>query len=1227
MIALKSLFVKCTLVLLFLFPAVYVQAQDGKFTRSIRYQPQGEDFVITNGQYKFNRALYGTNTAFRIEAGDLPEFAFYMPGMGGNLKLALVRDDKAIWLSEAKQIEARYRPGSMIYTLTDPIIGEGRLILTALAMDDEEGLILKADFKGLPDHCRLLTLYGGASNEIFRRSGERNVDAPDCFYLKPENCKNNSFVILKNTFSLRYGGKTTFEEGTLEENRVTKQDRMMLGTLPSQSQLILKDAAYANSPLVLMKSSSEVRNPVLFAQTDLSNNQTLYLSFHSPVTRQSISEKELPALFDHAEKTRVTLTSRCLIDSPDPFLNAIGGALSIAGDAIWEEPSYLHGAISWRVRIPGWRAAYVADVLGWNDRAESHFSAYANSQLTAPSSGPVMMDSACNLARAKKQIGSAMYSSGYICPLPNQANLAELSHYDMNLVFIDALVRHFNWTGDVNFLKKIWPVIERHLDWEKRTFDADGDGLYDAYCCIWASDALYYNGGGVTHSSAYNYFINRSAARLATLIGKDPHPYQQEADKILEAVNQKLWMKENGWYAEFADASGYKKLHKSAALWSVYHAIDSWIADPFQEYQTLRYVDTQIPHIPFKISGMDNEKFSVLTTTNWMPYSWSINNVATAEQMHTALAYWQGGRNEEAFKLLKSVVMDVMYCGSSPGNFAMSSIYNAASRNEGYRDFADVIGISSRTLIEGLFGIRPDRMNNRLILKPGFPDAWDHASIKLPYVEFNFRYDDGISKYTILQKGNNTSKIILRIKAKAGQIADLTANGKPCPYQVISGNVGFPMVEIELPAQSGNELAIRWSQEKINTTPAEVEAVKDQMTNLSINSPVLELSDPQKIISEQKIAGKLINLKLKGTPGEKTLFAKVKQGEMTWWQPVHIALKNPVEISAGDPEDNKNLKLSVINHSDQPVSGVLWVGKNSRTPWSRPLKIAPNTGSPEISVPAGAAVAGTNPVEFRLNNGNIITNQLINWALPVNSDARFESVDLTRFFNDKVTQLFNNKYLSPRSPYNTLQIPVQGIGDWCKPLHTVALSDSGFRVAAVDNSFHTPLRINFSTPQAADKPNIVFTSLWDNYPDSVSIPLTGRASHAYLLMAGSANHMQTRFENGIVTVIYQDGGTDVLSLVNPETWAPIERDYYTDDFSYRMNQPRPYRVVLKTGWVARQFEDVINSKGLDRRFLDGGAALILDLPLDHSRELKKLVLKTIANEVVIGLMAVTLDRN
>src|SRR5690606_4114867 len=115
-------------------------------------------------------------------------------------------------------------------------------------------------------------------------------------------------------------------------------------------------------------------------------------------------------------------------------------------------------------------------------------------------------------------------------------------HYDMNLVFFDQIFTHFNQTGDRAYLKELWPAIVRHLAWERRNFDHDGDGLYDAYCAIWASDGLQYSGGGVTHTSAYNFRANTAAAKLARILGEDPKLYDNEAQKIGEALKNTLWM-------------------------------------------------------------------------------------------------------------------------------------------------------------------------------------------------------------------------------------------------------------------------------------------------------------------------------------------------------------------------------------------------------------------------------------------------------------------------------------------------------------------------------------------------------------------------------------------------------------------------------------------------------------------------------------------------------------
>jgi hypothetical protein len=365
----------------------------------------------------------------------------------------------------------------------------------------------------------------------------------------------------------------------------------------------------------------------------------------------------------------------------------LGSALSIAADGIWESPAYLHGAIAWRMYLNAWRGAYTADPLGWHDRAKTHFTSYSNSQVLSPESGPVVFDEEKNLARQKEEIGTSMFSSGYISRNPN------------NLVFIDQMLRHFKWTGDVAFMKEMWPTIQRHLNWEKRNFDPDNDGLYDAYASIWASDALQYSGGGVIHSSAYNYYANKTVAEVAKIINIDTKPFSNEADKILKATKDQLWIPKKGIFAEYKDALGNRLLHDVPGIWSIYHTIDSELSNPFESYQMLNYVDKQIPHIPISAEGLDKKDLYVISTTNWQPYTWSINNVALAEQLHTSLAFWQGGKSEEAYKMWESVLIESMYLGASPGGFEQL-LYQDAIRGELYRDFADPIGMASRTFLQ-----------------------------------------------------------------------------------------------------------------------------------------------------------------------------------------------------------------------------------------------------------------------------------------------------------------------------------------------------------------------------------------------------------------------------------------------------------------------------------------------------------------------------------------------
>ena len=743
------------------------------------------------------------------------------------------------------------------------------------------------------------------------------------------------------------------------------------------------------------------------------------------------------------------LASRISFQTPDPYINTLGGALALAADGDWDGKTWLHGCIGWRMPLAGWRAAYVGDVLGWRDRQRSHFDAYAKSQVTnVPATIPhPSQDSAMNLARAEKRWGTQMYSDGYICRNPKRND--QMHHYDMNLNYMDELLWHFQYDADTAYMRRMWPVITRHLAWEKRNYDPDGDHLYDAYCCIWASDALYYNGGAVTHSSAYNYRGNKLAARIAEIIGENPQPYRDEAEAILRAMNRRLWLNGRGVWAEYQDVMGLKRLHESPAVWSIYTPVDCGACTPEQAWQATGWVRGHIPRIPVGKTGLHT-----IATSNWMPYSWSINNVAAAEVMHTALAFFEAGRSSAGYELLKANVMDQMYYGQCPGNFGQISYYDAA-RGECYRDFGDCIGISSRTLLQGLFGIVPQALDGRCIIRPGFPSEWDSVAVKTPYLSYVYTRKDGVERYDITQDFRQPLKIVVQQNCGGGRFHDV--EGSSQQHQVI---------EVPLPDY-----------------------------NFTLTHPIVK-------------------------------------------------------------------------------------GK-------------PRLGIDELT-----------------------------------SDAKPRPQTLDKFFNAEVDDIFNNKYLSPRPQTTTLQIPVQGIGEWCHPQLTADINDSIFRSLIVRDVVNVA-GIPFRTPKYG--PNIVYTSLWDNYPDAVTIPLKGRASVANLLMAGSTNHMQSRIDNGLVVVTYTDNTTDTLALRNPDNWCPIEQDYYVDGKAFRVAEPRPLRVCLGQATadgkliVSRDLGSELNIKGVYGREIPGGAAQLLQMPLNAQKKLRSLTVRTLSNDVVIGLMAVTLQ--
>ena len=99
-----------------------------------------------------------------------------------------------------------------------------------------------------------------------------------------------------------------------------------------------------------------------------------------------------------------------------------------------------------------------------------------------------------------------------------------------------------------------------------------------------------------------------------------------------------------------------------------------------------------------------------------------------------------------------------------------------------------VLATAARTLTEGLFGILPDALNDKLLIKPGFPTEWKFAKLSVPDISIDFKQDENITTYNINQSYNKLLNVTLQLKALKDKVVTVTVNGKPAKWKWMQNN-------------------------------------------------------------------------------------------------------------------------------------------------------------------------------------------------------------------------------------------------------------------------------------------------------------------------------------------------------------------------------------------------------------------------------------------------------
>ena len=364
--------------------------------------------------------------------------------------------------------------------------------------------------------------------------------------------------------------------------------------------------------------------------------------------------------------------------------------------------------------------------------------------------------------------------------------------------FILTVGKLFEWTGDRDFAREMYPAMTKGLDWLLDTMDRDKDLFPEGYGIMEVSGL----NAELIDVAVYTQQALEATARVAGALN-DSHAqdrYRKLASDLKERINQRFWIEPDGTYADFygrksdavSSAEGairqvrlkdadkltpgdqeliahYERRKAEFAaqpdIEQAWITNKNWvIATPMETGVAPR--ERAIPlldQIRRENSGEYGPWLSAVEKQAMMTISTGVQAVAEAKYGRTAEAMWYVDRIVQTFNRV------------TPGSISeMMPDYGCFTI--AWTSYGIVL-----PLIEHVFGIRPDAANKTIAFEPHLPSGWEDISIEeLPVGENLISFSRSRTAQGIvydIEADDDGWTFVLREKASPGDRYFL--NGRP----------------------------------------------------------------------------------------------------------------------------------------------------------------------------------------------------------------------------------------------------------------------------------------------------------------------------------------------------------------------------------------------------------------------------------------------------------------
>jgi hypothetical protein len=845
---------------------------------------------------------------------------------------------------------------------------------------------------------------------------------------------------------------------------------------------------------------------------------------------------------------------------------------------------------------------------------------------------------------------SLKFISGTQCPKGRQRYFTPafaLSAWaeEVNFYFVEQVWYHYRWTGDLEFLKVMWPSVRRALEHAISASDTDGDGLMTGFYEMWNGDT-YARGAKCVLQTAMGWSALRAAAEMAAILeDKDHEPgckgirsiyirdyterYRMLMKRSEEQFNKHLWNREVGAWCS-AEWNG--DLRPRPANHEQNYHIWRGLGDPMRNYMAMRYVRE---HLQRKNSLGVIGEFNDL----WWPILWSHHYVANGDTCSSVASACVAGDIDNYWPAMKSI-------SESAYSSKDALIWQSTGSNT-----QEIEPPFIHSVVDGMFGVQPYFGENLLVLRPSFPSYWRHAEIELADASYKYtNTSDSVSLHVITPVKR---KVRAELPVRA-RVENVTINGKTAKYKLETA-VNCCRVVIESEADREHRFEIELAPIKPAVSGGTRALIGEKTEFVVKNAALRKVHDPQekmhdisiKKASEGTFKASFVPVEA----GKYTVFLELQSGDVSWFHPLDLGVRQPWKIVEkyipGMGEGRPAVKSPSVDMKSKTLTFEIENNRQTRLSGPAIISVAGETSQQNIDIPTDAVAAvtvplanvwnrlspGSVPVQVKLA-GRTETKEAVNWDIGKDKTAgfikRLMSVDLKPYYNVTLHRLYGPEF-EWRVDYTGCAIGV----DWRHPMplkdekgyiltappiaqfvyHVLweARSHHGplrgqWEAPEINNPFETPVGVSFSTAgpkRENDLLALASTEPYEQLPSSAIISFENpvRLEKIYLLTANLTKILKCYYPGAEVIVHYENGDAQTFELVPPYTMSCMVQDVC----------PRAYAI---------EFGKLLNLRGpLMGREKPNVA--VSDIVPDMSRKVRNIELRCVASETIFGIMGIT----